>query len=372
MIPFWYSAPAILAILAGGSLFFSGETRRFHRYMGFTFIFDGLLLMLSGIMHAKLSSFYFPIYGLYTAMMLMCPLFYYYAVRCVSCEKGLQERDGLLMAVPAAVLIVVSFVCSSIPALEKNLFFALTYCNFPRPGHVSTGTSAMLGLDKAVYIIALIENIGIQLFCFISLKNYGKLLERYYSDTEGKSLGLLTAVFCLIALRLIVMIVLGFAPGLLSELWFRVLQATALSMFYLALAYFIFKIRFTAEELSKSISTQEHKIQAPMADELISARMAELLKEKFFTDPSVSLMDLAAKVQINTKYLSDYLHFHYGETFLSFTNRLRIEYAITLMEAGKLQLSDVAEKAGFTTPSTFYRNFTRITGVSPSEFKKKQ
>lgn len=370
MIPFWYAVPAIVAILAGEGLFFCGDTRRFHRYMGYTFIFEGLLMMLSGVMHTRLGAFYLPVYALYAAMMLLCPVFYYFAVRSVSSEEGLTGRDALLLCAPAVFILALISVSSGIPALDKNLFFGLAYGSLPLPRQLGTGAAVMLGLDDALYITAFAGQLAVQIFCFVSLYRYGKMLQRYYSNTGGKSLGLLTAIFTLMALRLVVMVLLGFVPGISQELWFRVLQTVAFSLFYIALSVFIFRINFTAEQLARSIAQQEQKLQAPVADELIGAKMEALIQERFFTDPSVGLMDLAAKVQINTKYLADYLRFHYGETFLTFVNRLRIEYAISLMEEGKLSLQDISEQAGFISPSTFYRNFTRVKGVSPSKFKK--
>lgn len=370
MIPFWYAVPSISAILAGGCLFLGSGMRRFHRYMGFTFIFEGLLLMLAGIMRARLSSFYLPIYLLYVAMMLLSPLCYLFAVRSVSNESGLRGRDGFLLTMPAAVLLVVAMVCGSVPTLDRNLFFSLMYGNFPLPGTVSGGVAVMLSLDNSIFIIALTEQIVIQLFCFLSFRRYVGQLERYYSTTQGKSLGLLAAILSLMALRLLVMVPLGFMPLVTSAVWFKIAQSAVYLLFYIALALFVYKIRFTAEELEKSINTQEQRALPPAADDVISARMGTLIEERFFTDPSVTLLDISSRIHINTKYLADYLRYHYNETFMIFVNRLRIEYAATLMEEGILPLSEISERSGFISPSTFYRNFTKMKGVSPSQYKK--
>ena len=57
-----------------------------------------------------------------------------------------------------------------------------------------------------------------------------------------------------------------------------------------------------------------------------------------------------------------------GETFNSYLNRQRIEEASRLIEKG-YTASVTASLCGHSDFSTFYRNFTKIIGVSPSKYK---
>ena len=57
-----------------------------------------------------------------------------------------------------------------------------------------------------------------------------------------------------------------------------------------------------------------------------------------------------------------------GQTFKSYLNRERVEAAATLIKSGNLVLK-AAMELGYRDSSTFYRNFKKHFGVSPSEYK---
>ena len=56
-------------------------------------------------------------------------------------------------------------------------------------------------------------------------------------------------------------------------------------------------------------------------------------------------------------------------TFNDYLNKKRIERAQVSIRDG-VDISTSAYKSGFNELSTFYRNFVKYTGVTPSEFKK--
>ena len=57
-----------------------------------------------------------------------------------------------------------------------------------------------------------------------------------------------------------------------------------------------------------------------------------------------------------------------GETFNNYLNRERVEAAASLIKSGKL-VYEAAMEVGYADPSTFYRNFKKHFGTSPSEYK---
>ena len=57
-----------------------------------------------------------------------------------------------------------------------------------------------------------------------------------------------------------------------------------------------------------------------------------------------------------------------GEPFKKYLNRQRIEYASELIKKGE-SVTVAARLAGYTDFSTFYRNFKRVYGVNPSDYK---
>ena len=62
-----------------------------------------------------------------------------------------------------------------------------------------------------------------------------------------------------------------------------------------------------------------------------------------------------------------------GISFSDYINGLRIDYASRLLEEHpELPINDVITKSGFTSSSSFYRNFKKFKGITPTEKRVKQ
>ncbi len=56
-------------------------------------------------------------------------------------------------------------------------------------------------------------------------------------------------------------------------------------------------------------------------------------------------------------------------TFATFVNSYRITYAIDLLSTTDLPIEDIAYRCGFNSRSTFYKQFIRITGNHPGNYR---
>ena len=62
-----------------------------------------------------------------------------------------------------------------------------------------------------------------------------------------------------------------------------------------------------------------------------------------------------------------------GESFSSLITRYRVEYACKLLrEHPEMLLDDVADESGFSSRTTFFRNFKALTGMTPQDWKNKK
>lgn len=55
---------------------------------------------------------------------------------------------------------------------------------------------------------------------------------------------------------------------------------------------------------------------------------------------------------------------------LEYVNMIRIDRACELIRQGEMSMEEIAYKVGFQTLSTFHRNFAKLTGISPLQWKK--
>ena len=83
----------------------------------------------------------------------------------------------------------------------------------------------------------------------------------------------------------------------------------------------------------------------------------------------VTMSDAAEFMNLNKDYFGKCFIKETGITFSEFYNRLRIEFARSLLAKGTLRTYEISEKLGFGDPDYFTKKFKEVTGMTPSEFK---
>jgi two-component system response regulator YesN len=94
--------------------------------------------------------------------------------------------------------------------------------------------------------------------------------------------------------------------------------------------------------------------------------------EENFANPDLSLHHLSEKFEISSKYVSQLFKEEFGENFLDFLMRIRIETAKQLLRDEKHSIQEVGDQVGYTNPATFRRAFRRIAGVAPGDFRNQR
>lgn len=107
---------------------------------------------------------------------------------------------------------------------------------------------------------------------------------------------------------------------------------------------------------------------------VICERLHELMRdEKVFADEDLSLHDLASELGISAHQLSQVLNEKLKKNFNTFINEYRIEEAKKMLmdEPGRSILS-VGIAVGFNSNTTFCTVFSKMTGLSPSSYRKQK
>lgn len=98
-------------------------------------------------------------------------------------------------------------------------------------------------------------------------------------------------------------------------------------------------------------------------------------EEKNFLNSLLSLDSVAENLGLNSSYLSRILNAHLDKNFTDYVNELRVEEAkIYLLnpEFSNYTLVSIGLEAGFNSKSSFNAVFKKMTGMTPSEYRKKQ
>jgi len=116
--------------------------------------------------------------------------------------------------------------------------------------------------------------------------------------------------------------------------------------------------------------SEEHIVTAEEQNFAESLR-EHMKKTKPFTEPKLSLYDLASQMSVNTHYLSTVLNKVVGKNFYEFVNDYRISEVknrIHKKEFETFTILTIALESGFNSKSSFNRIFKNGTGQTPSEF----
>lgn len=85
---------------------------------------------------------------------------------------------------------------------------------------------------------------------------------------------------------------------------------------------------------------------------------------------NISLPEVASYVHLNKTYLSGLFKKEMGVNFYDYLTNYRLDKAKELLLTNRCNISELAEKVGYSNPSHFAKVFKKTTGLSPLEYKK--
>ncbi len=91
--------------------------------------------------------------------------------------------------------------------------------------------------------------------------------------------------------------------------------------------------------------------------------------EKSCHSPNLSLVDVAAYVNISPAYFSQLFHQETGESFIDFLTNTRMKKARYLLNNTATRSSEIALACGYNDPNYFSKVFKKLFGVSPREYR---
>jgi len=122
------------------------------------------------------------------------------------------------------------------------------------------------------------------------------------------------------------------------------------------------------EKYLGSALKDESKIQ-----DIKTKLLSELETEKPYLNPKLSIYDIAEKLDINYKYLSQVINQELNMSFINFVNTYRIQEAkILLLKPDNQQytIEAIFQMAGFNSKSSFNTYFKKQIGITPSAYRK--
>ncbi|MEK3914566.1 helix-turn-helix domain-containing protein [Paenibacillus sp. FSL H7-0331] len=127
------------------------------------------------------------------------------------------------------------------------------------------------------------------------------------------------------------------------------------------------------DRLGTLLSVLENKIcslRSVKNNYVLIGRVKEYI-ELHYADPNLSLNQISDRFGMNPRYLSKLFKEEFGEKFIDYMLRKRLEVAQQLLLNTSLPVQDIAEQVGYVHVISFHRAFKNMFGLPPGDYRKR-
>jgi AraC-like DNA-binding protein len=338
-----------------------------NRLMSFYFLAISVFLIIPEVLRQAAANWPHLFAISYPILFLIGPSLYYYK-RILLQEQHFNKPIEFLHIVPAfcTASYLSGFYAQS--SLEKLEFY-------------KTVKSTGLPFDFwIIWFIACIHIIVYQLATLISVRQYNRLTEEYFSRLESVRVRWLEK-FILMNSILWIFYFFGYVlmiSGVENNAWGYIDQAFAalVSIFI----YYLSFIGLNKPEIFpgpilpalRKFSADKNSIEKQKKLQLITTLKNMMENDKPYLQPDLSLSSLANLLKVSPRLLSQLMHEEYNQNFFEFINHYRVLEAKKRLADpvnNNLTLAAIAQASGFNSKSTFNEVFKKIENITPSKFK---
>ena len=155
------------------------------------------------------------------------------------------------------------------------------------------------------------------------------------------------------------------------------IPAVMMSILLFSLGYVAAHTTMPAETVAPIEDGEEDKARIATTeetDELMHKIGTVLREQQLFTNPSLTIQDLANAVGSNRTYVSNCINRRTGLSFSQYIARYRVEHAQTILCSNEYNtdheaVANAMALSGFASDQTFYRIFKDLTGHTPLQYR---
>jgi AraC-like DNA-binding protein len=308
-----------------------------------------------------------------TANLAVYPLYYVYICSLTSRQKYYALSWVLLM--PAAVLgSVVGLLYFLMSAAETEQFIVQYLYEGQREGLTGLAQMQVFFHDFCKFFFAMLL-VPTFVYGRMRLRQYEKLVANFYADTDDKSLVIIHRMLHAFVITAFFSFILNIVGRQLFDesLWLLTIPSLLFSGLLFVVGYVGYRLKFSIQDIERDEQQADAVAPEQPAVRELRQRIEQLMvEEKLFLKPNFKTVDLVKLLNTNRNYIYQAINRDKGVTFTEYVNRMRIDYAIQLMiDHPEKQLSELAEESGFSSSTSFYRNFRQYKGTGPKEYKTK-
>lgn len=202
------------------------------------------------------------------------------------------------------------------------------------------------------------------IIAFFKVRRYIRYIRANYSNIDEIDVSWMRQVF----LFCIVSQLLWLFTSVQGNAWCDVVYYLSTIILWTILLYYGYSLRPIAVD-----NSQESLADNPPKDYSFAGQLEQITEEQqLYLNKNLTLADLAKAVGTNRTYVSNYLMQVKHQTFYDYINDLRLQrMALPMMDQHpEFTIEHIAQESGFNSISTFRRAFTKLVGISPSQYRQ--
>jgi len=297
------------------------------------------------------------------------PLYYLYIEELTEYQHN-RWRQALYLLPSAVCFLLVGVIYLLMNAEETDVFIQRhLYGN-----EYTTLTGLVWWQGVAHAIVKVVFALQIPWVLFFELRritNYNAMVESNYSDVEEKKIvGMKTmlVLFTVASFFSFVFNLIGRQP-FVSGPFFLLFPALLFSVLLLLIGHIGLSQRFNVKDVDADIFMKPVTECGENTNSELLERIRKLVNdEQLFLYPNLKVSDLSSRLNTNRNYIYHAVNVEMGISFNDYINGLRVDYASKLLETEpELTINEVMMRSGFSSSSSFYRNFKKFKGITPTE-----
>jgi len=138
-------------------------------------------------------------------------------------------------------------------------------------------------------------------------------------------------------------------------------------------ALFVYSLVNINKQLSKNLDSPPQLQEANSERQIVEKIIHCMEVEKLFLNPRLNIERLSEHMNVPYREVSALINKHFHVNFNEYVNLYRINEAKRLLsdaQFSNVPINEIYAQAGFNSKSAFHRFFSRLVGVSPTEFRK--
>lgn len=325
-----------------------------------------------------------------------------FPIVCIYIKNCYEENEvtwvPYLSTIPSLILLVVSIVLTAIIGLPRcGAIVEMLHSGVLPRNLLSPLDNAYITFTFQAYYVTFYLSLSISLIYIISKLFIGKFRFKHISAfLRGQKASFIANVVCLSfviffvlwGLSVIFSSVFANTFSVWTPIWSFVASCVLFLVGYVTAIPSLPGGYVTLERLRHPFSAMHQSTQeylqgidsGPMAgagasgfEKIMDSFRQHMEKEQGFLNPTLTIEEIAHKLNSNRTYVSKLVNMYYGMPFRDYLNKLRLDYSKQLMtDEPDASLEYIAVKSGFQSSTQFIRKFRETEGVTPTTWKTLQ